>query len=280
MADARYLWTLPGAPRRSLSRVAGALARIRVPRRLRSPLWSLAARRLRIAPERVPGAWADYPRFLDLFTRPLPDGGLPPATDTWLSPAEGLVVDRSAVTSEGSWVIKGTPYSAAELLLDSLQCEAQGLQAVQIHLAPHNYHRFHAPCDLEVLAAATAPGDLLPVDPRVARRAHRILARNRRILVRAGPTGGGFLALLFVGALNVGRIRFTFDATLGAPPLVRGQRRYDPPPRLAAGEEMGRFELGSTIVLFAPAEFRLLVPPGQACQVRQPLLAPAAGTEV
>ncbi|TAH35984.1 MAG: phosphatidylserine decarboxylase [Planctomycetota bacterium] len=280
MRNARFLVTLPGVPRRWISRIAGAAARLRVPRRWRGRVWPFVARRLHIERSEVPGDWTDYPRFLDLFARPLPEGARPlPLSDAWLSPADGTVLDHSVVSSEGSWLIKGTPYSSEELLPGSDARALQGFQSVQIYLAPHNYHRFHAPCDLAVLEAVTAPGDLLPVDPRVVGRSHRVLARNRRVLLRCRSGDGAPLWLLFVGALNVGRMRFTFDATLGQEPIIAGRRRYDPPPWRQAGAEMGRFELGSTIVLFVPPGRRLLVGVGSPCRVREPLLGAPRNSE-
>ncbi len=272
----RTAFTLPGVPRAAISRAAGFCARRRLPTGLRRRVWPFVCRRLGIERAAVPGAWEDYASFLDLFTRPLPPAARPLPEDDggWLSPADGRIVDAAPLTGEGSWVIKGSPYGAQELLPGVDLAAMQGWQAVQIYLAPRDYHRFHAPCALEVCSAVTAPGELQTVDPNLVRRSWRVLARNRRILLHCRTPAGENLALLFVGALNVGRMRFTFDATLGEEPWVAHGRRYDPPAPVARGAELGRFEFGSTVVVFGPAARSLLLPPGSACRAREPLFAP------
>lgn len=278
--DPRFLFTLPGVPRRGLSALMGRLARARVPIGLRRPLWGFVGRRLKIDAQSIPGDLRDYSHFLDLFTRPLPEGDRPlPESPGWLSPADGRLVAHAQVTSEGSWVIKGTPYSTAELLPHGEMDGLLGYQALQIYLSPRDYHRFHAPCDLEILRAVVEPGDLQPVDPDLVRRAMRVLVTNRRILLHCRDAQGTPFALLYVGALNVGGMRFPFDPTLGQGPWARTTRQFDPPPRLAAGEEMGRFEFGSTVVLFAPSTLRPLVALDGETRARGPLLGLPRGPE-
>jgi len=271
--DARSLLTLPGVPRRALSAGAGWLARRRLPPALRRLLWPRLARRLGIPRDEVPGAWTDYPSFLDLFTRPLPPGARPlPPGDDWLAPADGVLVASETVRPEGSWLVKGVPYATHELLAGYDDAEVEGWAGHQVYLSPRDYHRLHAPCDLRVLSARTHSGDLLPVDPGLVRRSHRVLARNRRILLRCAAADGEPLALLLVGALNVGGMRFPFDATLGAAPWFDHERTYDPPPTLARGDELGTFLLGSTVVLFARGERRPRVAVGGRCRARTPFL--------
>ncbi len=278
--DPRILLTLPGAPRRLISRCAGAAARAPLPRGLRRRLWPWLSQRLGIDAAEVPGDWGDFRSFLDLFTRPLPEGARPlPEADCWLSPADGMLVSSSALCPEGTWLIKGCPYSTENLLPGTHPLRLAGYQAHQIYLAPRDYHRYHAPCDLRVEAAWTGPGDLQPVDPALVRRSMRVLVTNRRILLHCRDAGGAWFGLLFVGALNVGGMRFGFDRSLGVAPLSRGERRYDPPVELAAGDELGRFEFGSTVVLFAPPGLRPLVEAGGRTRARTPLLLPEGATE-
>lgn len=272
----RTAFTWPGIPRAALSRATGFWATRRVPRGLRARVWPFLCRRLGIERESVPGEWQDYATLLEVFTRPLPAGSrpLPPDDGGWLAPADGRIVAVAPLGGEGSFVVKGTPYGAHELLPGADLARMSGWQAIQIYLAPRDYHRFHAPCALRVLEAVTVPGGLQTVDPGLVHRSWRVLARNRRVLLHCeGPAGEPF-SLLFVGALNVGGMRFTFDATLGAGPWVDGARRYDPPARVGRGEELGRFELGSTVVVFADAAHPLLHPAGSVCRAREPLLGP------
>lgn len=272
--DLRSLATMPAVPRQALSRLAGGVARLPVPRQMRRPLWSFLAKRLGIEADSVPGALEDYPDFLSLFTRPLPEGARPlPAGEEWLSPADGLLVTDDPVTPEGSWLIKGVPYSTEELLCGAETRHVAGYRALQIYLAPRDYHRFHAPCAMAIEAAHQCPGDLQPVDPVLVRRSMRVLVRNRRILLRCRALEDGSpFALLFVGAFNVGGMRFSFDGTLARPPFGAGVRRYDPPLPVGRGEELGAFEFGSTVVLFAPPSRRPSVAVGERTRAREALL--------
>lgn len=272
----RTAFTLPGVPRAAISRAAGFLAARRLPRAMRGRVWPFVCRRLGIERAAVPGAWEDYASFLDLFTRPLPPEArpLPPEDGGWLAPADGLVVDAQILSGEGSWVIKGSPYASHELLPGVPLQRIRGWRATQIYLAPRDYHRFHAPCALEVRSARTSPGGLQTVDPGLVRRSWRVLARNRRVLLSCRTPEGEELALSFVGALNVGRMRFAFDATLGAEPWVEHERHYDPPARVERGAELGRFEFGSTVVLFADAARPPLAEVGARCRAREPFLGP------
>lgn len=251
-----------------------------IPRSLRPACWATLAKRLGIPREEIPGRWQDYRSFLDLFTRPLPEGSRPlPEGHAWLSPADGKVEEAGGLTPEGSWWIKGTPYANSELLPGTTGLALGGYQAVQIYLSPRDYHRYHAPCAMEVLEAHTGAGGLQPVDPALVRPSMKVLARNRRIFLHCRSDEGSPFFMLFVGALNVGGMRFLFDPTLGRPPWRDGRRHYDPPPRLEAGEEMGQFELGSTILMVVPPERRLLLAAGNPCRAREPLFSGGPETE-
>lgn len=275
--DLRSLTTLPGFPRLAMSRAAGAVARMRLPRGLRRPLWGFVARRLGIDADSIPGELSDYRSFLELFTRAYQEGARPmPQDQSWCSPADGRLVAVQRVAPEGSWVIKGAPYATRELLPGVLPEEVRRYRALQIYLAPHDYHRFHAPCGLTVDRATVLPGGLQPVDPILVKRSMRVLARNRRVLLHCTADDGRKLWLLYVGALNVGGMRFTFDSTLARGPWCASERRYDPAPRLERGEEMGCFEFGSTVVLFVPPGLRPRARSGDKVQVRQGLLEPAS----
>lgn len=272
--DLRKIFTAPGVPRRAISAGAGLLGRLPVPRFLRRPLWGFLGRRLGIDQDEIAGDLRDYRNFLALFTRPLPEGARPvPPGDSWLSPADGVLVAAARVTSEGTWLIKGTPYTSRELVPGGDIRLLAGYQALQIYLAPHNYHRFHAPCDLTILEAVTEPGDLQPVDPGLVRRSMRVLATNKRVLLHCRADDGTPLSLLFVGALNVGGMRFGHDRTLGMKPFLESRRIYEPPHCVARGEELGWFEFGSTVVLFAPGQRHAVMATGEATRAREPLLS-------
>lgn len=253
---------------------------MRIPVRWRRSLWGFVGRRLKIDPAMVPGDLRDYPSFLALFTRPLPEGARPlPETPGWLAPADGRLVSINQVTTEGSWVIKGCPYSNEELLPGGDLKGLLGYRAYQVYLSPRDYHRFHVPCDCTIERAIVEPGDLQPVDPLLVRRSMRVLATNRRILLHCRDAEGRPFALLFVAALNVGGLAFPFDTTLGQGPWVRTTHHYDPPPKMAAGDELGMFEFGSTVVMFVPPGLRSLTELDGNTLARTLMLAPPQGPE-
>jgi len=272
--DLRKVFTAPGVPRRLISSGAGLLGRIPAPKFLRRRLWGFIGRRLGIDASEIPGDLRDYRNFLALFTRPLPEGARPlPEGDAWLSPADGRIAAATKVCSEGTWLIKGTPYTSRELIPGGDVRLLAGYQALQIYLAPYNYHRYHAPCDMEILEAVTEPGDLQPVDPGLVRRSMRVLATNKRVLLHCRAADGTPFSMLYVGALNVGGMKFLHDETLGAKPFLNGRRVYEPRPQFSRGDVLGWFEFGSTVVLFAPGQHHPLIQEGEPCRAREPLLA-------
>ena len=113
----------------------------------------------------------------------------------------------------------------------------------------------------------------------LVRRSMRVLATNRRILLHCRDAEGLPFAMLFVGALNVGSLSFPFDGTLGQGPWVRTTHHYDPPHPFAAGDELGRFEFGSTVVLFVPPGLRSLAGLDDPTLARTLMLTPTHGPE-
>lgn len=249
------IFTIPGFPRQLMSKATGLISRAYIPRFLRRPLWGYLIKLIGIEGNTISGDLIQHKNFTSLFTRHLPENSRPiPENDDWLSPSDGVLVEHSSVTAELSLTLKGTPYSLRELLPFSPLENYYGYQALQIYLAPYNYHRFHAPCELNVISAITEPGDLQPVAPKLIRRSMRIIKKNRRIILHCKDKNNRSLALIYVGALNVGRMQFTFDKTLGQSFKQYSTREYDPPIKIARGDDMGCFEMGSTVVLLAPPE--------------------------
>ncbi|MFT7517413.1 MAG: phosphatidylserine decarboxylase [Myxococcota bacterium] len=253
--EARSLFTVPAFPRVAMSRAVGAICRWHIPKFMRRALWKRVIERLGIDDETVSCDLIEFRTFLELFTRTLADGSRPVAQNSnWASPADGQLIEHAYVSPELSLILKGAPYSVAEMLPGTAPKQYLGYQALQIYLAPYNYHRYHAPCDMQVISAVTEPGDLQPVDPDLMRRSMRVMKTNRRILLHCIDTEQRPFALLYVGALNVGGMRFSFDDSLGSTPWQKSTRTYDPPRKLSKGDDMGTFEMGSTVVMFAPPQ--------------------------
>jgi phosphatidylserine decarboxylase len=168
---------------------------------------------------------------------------------------------------------KGRRYSVAELLDDPAEgARFDGGAFATLYLSPRDYHRIHAPCDGLIRLARHVPGELLPVNAPAVAHLPDLFARNERLVCYLdGPLGR--VAVVAVGAYNVGRISAAFDPAWNAPPgksawvtnrrgVEQGEtRRYDPPVRVRQGDEIMTFHLGSTVVLlFEPG--RVALEPG------------------
>lgn len=267
-------------PERLLSRVVGRAARIPLPRTLRRPLLGLFARLAGIRLDEAARPLVEYRSVDALFARRLRPGLRAWEADdgALASPVDG-VLGRFGTIHEGTLVqAKGRSYTAAELLADPDEAgRFEGGTFLTIYLSPRHYHRIHTPTAGRVVSARHVPGRLFPVHPAAVADVDHLFARNERLVCTVeGPLGP--LAVVAVGATNVGSISVAFDdAWAGGPD--RGvtnrsgsgptERRYDPPPPLARGDELMAFHLGSTVVLLAPAG---LVP--------EPDLAPGLEVEV
>lgn len=233
--------------RRALSLVVGWIASRRIPRPLRAPVFRAYAGLYDVDLSEVRLPLAEHPSMTAFFIRRLREGARPLDADpaALLSPADGRLLTASQVEAGERIVAKGRPFSLAELAGElAADLDFDGGTAWIVYLSPRDYHRVHSPTDCELSDLRWLPGDRRSVAPSVvARRA--VLAENERCVLRL-ETATGPLIMVLVGALIVGRIRI-----LGQTPGRDGPPAT--PRSFARGEELGRFEMGSTVVLLAPA---------------------------
>lgn len=246
-------------PQRLLSRVVGGLTAWRAPGFLLRPAIARYARAFGADPAEAAEPFDAHRSFRSFFTRALRPGARPLAADprALVSPCDGAVVLGSTLEDGTILQAKGVPYSLAELLGDDRRGATPaaprfvGGSALTVYLAPGDYHRFHWPWDGHVTEARHLPGDLWPVNPRAVAGVPRLFARNERVVLLGELSSGAAFAFVPVGALNVGSIRIH-----ALPDLVtnRAFRRASPLRTGLAlpaerGQELGWFELGSSIVL-------------------------------
>lgn len=206
-----------------------------------------------------------YPDFNSFFTRALRDGVRPLPTDPHqpCCPVDGYVSQVGKVRNGRLFQAKGQLYSLEELLGgDRARAEPfQDGEFATLYLSPGDYHRVHMPLAGRLLEMVHVPGQLFSVAPICVRDIPRVFARNERV-VCIFDTALGPMAVILVGAINVGSIETVWAGEVTPP---RGRQvvatRYaqsgDQSIALARGEEMGRFNLGSTvIVLFGPGKVR------------------------
>jgi phosphatidylserine decarboxylase len=223
---------------------------------------------------------AAYPSFNAFFTRALKAGARPqPDSPSAIScPVDGSVNQMGRIDNGRLFQAKGSFFSASDLLGadGSLAAEFDGGLFCTIYLAPHNYHRIHMPLAGTLRQWTYVPGRLFSVGPGTVRWIPRIFARNERVCAIFDSECGPF-AVILLGALCVGGMETIWSGAI-TPPHRRASTssRYLParPVRLGRGDEMGRFNMGSTvIVLISPSLRASLVghAPGQAVRLGEVL---------
>jgi len=202
-----------------------------------------------------------YGSFNEFFTRALKDGARAIASDAAAiaSPVDGCVSEAGTIDRDRLLQAKGRDYGLADLLAaQPWASRFEGGSFVTIYLAPFNYHRVHMPLRGELKETVYVPGRLFSVNAVTAQHVPGLFARNERVLTLfdSGELAGQF-ALVLVGALNVGSM-----ATVWAGDITPAARRVvtrvpGPPTALAKGAELGRFNMGSTVILlFEPNRVR------------------------
>nr|CUV12054.1 Phosphatidylserine decarboxylase proenzyme [Ralstonia solanacearum] len=242
-------------PKRLITRLLGFFARRRGGALTQWAIRRFIARynvNLAEAMQTEPGAYAT---FNDFFTRALRPGARPLATARLVCPVDGAISQFGRIEHDQIFQAKGKSFSSSALLAGNEERARQfddGLFAT-LYLSPRDYHRIHMPCDGRLISMRYVPGELYSVNPATARAVDALFARNERVVCDFDSPHGPF-ALVLVGAAIVGSIATAWHGVVN-PPRSRSVRHWDYRDRhitLKQGEEMGRFLLGSTVVLLFP----------------------------
>ena len=199
-----------------------------------------------------------YLSFNDFFTRALKPGARPLASADWICPVDGAISQFGRIEADQIFQAKGHHYSSTALVGGdaALAMQFQHGSFATIYLSPRDYHRIHMPCDGRLLRMIYVPGDLFSVNPVTARGVPGLFARNER-LVCVFDTPHGAMVLTLVGATIVGSMATVWHGVVNRSRqgTLREWHYADatPPVALKKGDEMGRFLLGSTVVLLFPA---------------------------
>ncbi|GAD23184.1 archaetidylserine decarboxylase [Acidovorax sp. MR-S7] len=242
-------------PKQALTALAGSLASARAGRLTTAAIRRFVARYGVDMSEAAEPDIAHYACFNDFFTRALRPGVRPLADAAAICPVDGAVSQLGAIEHDQIFQAKGHHYSTTALLGGdaTLAAQFQGGSFATIYLSPRDYHRIHMPCDGRLLRMEHVPGALFSVNPLTARGVPGLFARNERV-VCLFDTPLGPMALVLVGATIVGSMATVWHGQVN-PPRTGKLRRWDYADqdiRLRQGEEMGRFQLGSTVVLLFP----------------------------
>ncbi len=200
---------------------------------------------------------ASYPSFNEFFTRALKPGARPLAAADFVCPVDGAISQFGAIEGDQIFQAKGHRYSTTALVGGDAALAAQFVQGhfATIYLSPKDYHRIHMPCDGRLLRMTYVPGDLFSVNPTTARSVPGLFARNERV-VCVFDTAHGPLVLTLVGATIVGSMATVWHGVVN-PPRRPDVHTWDYAAQnitLKQGDEMGRFLLGSTVVLLFPKD--------------------------
>lgn len=255
LSDATYMALLRLLPKSALSRVVGALTRSGAPRSVHQAAIRWFIRNYRVNVAEMEGVPADYATFSDFFSRPLLEGARPVAREpkSVASPVDGRVSEAGVLEGGLAVQAKGIKFSLDKLLGDATYAKAfDGGAYATLYLAPRDYHRFHAPLAGAILGYTYLPGALWPVNAASARSIDALYAINERFVIRL-RCADLEVALVAVGATCVGRIRATFDDVLTHHGMARDERHYAAPIPVAKGDELGAFEMGSTVILLCQA---------------------------
>ncbi|HET7746395.1 MAG TPA: archaetidylserine decarboxylase [Vicinamibacteria bacterium] len=243
-----------------LSRPMARIADLRLPRPVLRQLIAAWVRAYKVDLSEIADPVDSYPTFNAFFTRRLREGARPIARErgTIVSPTDSRVNSIGAIPAGGRLdQVKGRSYLVEKLLGDPAEAAlfASGVHAT-LYLSPAMYHRVHSPVDGRVRAWRYIPGRLFPVNVMAVRHVDGLFTVNERVVVHIDSEEFGRVAVIMVGAANVGRMTLAFHHLVtnrGGPPALIVPPEPIP---IARGEELGAFNLGSTVVLLV-AEPRL-----------------------
>ena len=197
-----------------------------------------------------------YQTFNDFFTRALKPGARPLADAAWICPVDGSISQFGATDRDQILQAKGHHYAITALVGgdDQLAEQFEHGKFATLYLSPKDYHRIHMPCEGRLMRMIYVPGTLFSVNPVTARGVPGLFSRNERVVCVFETRRGPFV-LTMVGATIVGSMVTVWHGTVNSPRPDRVQEWHyqDRQLVLKQGEEMGRFMLGSTVVLLFPA---------------------------
>ena len=195
---------------------------------------------------------ASYPSFNEFFTRPLKPGARPLADAAFICPVDGAISQFGPIAQDQIFQAKGHHYSTTALVGGDAALAAQfdNGSFATLYLSPRDYHRIHMPCDGTLTRMIYVPGELFSVNPTTARGVPGLFARNERVVCVFDSAHGPFV-LTLVGATIVGSMATVWHGQVNPPrsPQIC-EWHYDAGTVvLRKGDEMGRFMLGSTVVM-------------------------------
>lgn len=194
-----------------------------------------------------------YKTFNDFFTRPLAPSARPLAKANFISPVDGAISQLGAIKKNQIFQAKGHAYSTLALLAGNapLADHFNNGHFACLYLSPKDYHRIHMPCDGQLVSMTYVPGDLFSVNPTTAANVPNLFARNERVVCEFISEKHGAFVMVLVGATIVGSMATSWHGIINPPrsKKIRLWQYTDQNIVLKQGDEMGKFLLGSTVVM-------------------------------
>jgi phosphatidylserine decarboxylase len=244
-------------PKKLLTQLAGAFARSRSGAFTQFAIRRFIAKYGVVMSEAAKADPAAYATFNDFFTRALKPGVRPFVEADFLCPVDGAISQFGTIEVDQIFQAKGHTYSTQALVGGdaTLAKQFEHGHFATIYLSPKDYHRIHMPCDGELRRMIYVPGDLFSVNPATAQAVPGLFARNERVVCVFDTPHGPFVNVL-VGATIVGSMATVWHGVVN-PPRTNDVREWTYKPSevtLKKGDEMGRFLLGSTVVMLWPKD--------------------------
>jgi phosphatidylserine decarboxylase len=245
-------------PKQALTTLAGCFASWRGGRLTESVIRWFVRRYNVNMDEAVNPDIASYATFNEFFTRPLKPDARPLTRAKLISPVDGAISQFGPIAGDQVFQAKGHSYSTTTLVGGdaTLAARFENGSFATLYLSPKDYHRIHMPCAGRLVRMIHVPGDLFSVNPTTARGVPGLFARNERVVCVFESDAGPFVQVL-VGATIVGSMATVWHGVVNPPRpgTVREWTYLDQNIEFEQGDEMGRFLLGSTVVLLFPAKF-------------------------
>lgn len=283
MNDAFVVTVLSAVPKHPTARFMGWNARLRLPGVLQRALLRWYVRTYDVDLTECVGTLDDYPSLAEFFVRPLRPGVRPidPDPDVLVSPVDARVHTFGRIEGGRFVQTPGKPASVAELLgAGDPRCPDVPAEVAEryegggfavLYLSPRDYHRVHTPCKATVRSYRYLPGQLWPVFPAATRQIPELFGRNERLVFDL-ETPFGSIAYAMIGAFGVGRMATTVSDLVTHRGNPGEARTLEPAPRLDRAAELGRFELGSTVILFTePGALEWTLEAGAPVRLGQPI---------
>ena len=197
-----------------------------------------------------------YKSLNELFTRKLKkDRKFNNSNSVIISPSDSLITECGKIFTSRAIQIKGFFYKVDKLLTSHIHfsniTRIYNGEFINFYLSPKDYHRYHVPINMQILKAVQVPGLLYPVNLKYLNKVFDLFVKNERVILECQTDDKKLFYMVFVGALNVGKMRFNFDERIQTNAKKDSIAIYQYTNiRLKKGEELGRFEMGSTIVMF------------------------------